>query len=166
MLARNVVRGLSLVILLLAACGCGKRMMPLAGVVRVDGKPIKKGTTVMFAGGDGVRPATGVTDEDGKFQLSTNQTGDGIMYGEYKVIVLSADNYLEVPRNGAPTERGGTAFDAYKKSVDEMRNRPQKKGMLPLEYANPQTTPLKWRVPEDGTEAVFDIKTSDAPAKP
>lgn len=146
--------------LLIGACGCGQRMMPLTGVIRVDGKPIKAGATVIFTGG-GVRPASGVTDDNGAFKLSTNQNGDGIMYGEYKVLVLSPDNTIPMTRN-VPTERGTMAFDEYRKAQEAMRNRPAQKGLIPVAFTSAETTPLTWRVPDDGTEAVFDINT-DAP---
>jgi len=139
-------------------------MVPIKGTVSIDGKPVGAGTTVMFSSEGDTRPATAVTDETGAFVLTTNQPADGVMRGEYKVVIINRDNYVEVPRNGAPTARDGTAFDAYRKAMDEMRNRPPKPGALPLVYSNPSTTPLRWRVPEDGSDAHFDLKTGTAAA--
>jgi len=161
---RTILRGrFAVVVVVVSVCGCGNRMSPIKGTVTIDGKSVGAGTTVMFSAEGETRPATGVTDENGSFVLSTNQTADGVMHGEYKVVIINRDNYVETPRNGAPSGRDGSAFDAHRIAMDEMRNQPPKPGALPLIYSNPATTPLRFRAPEDGSEAVFDLKSGVAP---
>jgi hypothetical protein len=72
---------------ILVAGGCGRRvtLVPVSGVVEVDGKPLSMGAiTVAPAAG---RAAGGVIGPDGRFTLSTFEPGDGVMPGRHKVVV-------------------------------------------------------------------------------
>lgn len=73
------------------AGGCGKRRgnrpqtFPVKGVVTMGGEPLA-GATVMFnpvaSGGSG---AIALTDEQGRYKLTTFDSGDGAVAGEYRV---------------------------------------------------------------------------------
>ncbi len=84
-------------VLLLGTVGCdggGEHGVASAGgTVTLDGKPVPD-LVVTFtpqaaAGGDGNpgKSATGRTDADGKFTLSTYQMGDGAVVGTHQVAV-------------------------------------------------------------------------------
>jgi hypothetical protein len=85
--------GLVLVgLLATAGCGDGKiRRYPINGSVNVDGKPTA-GVMVIFCPVGGseelqkMRPF-GITEADGKFQLTSVQRADGAPLGQYKVLM-------------------------------------------------------------------------------
>ncbi len=75
----------------LAAAGCGGRgvtLVPVSGVVEVDGKPLATGA-ITVAPADG-RPASSMIGPDGRFTLSTFEPGDGVMPGRHKVVVIAS----------------------------------------------------------------------------
>ncbi len=74
-------------LLLFPGCSRGPQMVPVTGVVLLDGKPVE-GAAVLFSPEAGGRPADGVTDKDGKFSLQTFKSGDGAVLGKYKVAVV------------------------------------------------------------------------------
>src|SRR5215204_672559 len=79
--------GLLLSALLPLAAGCGQaKTVKVQGVVTLDGKPLP-GATVTFSPIQEGRAASGRTDTDGSFRLTTYRTDDGALPGEYKVIV-------------------------------------------------------------------------------
>lgn len=72
----------------LAVCvGCdrGPRLVPVSGVVLLDGQPVAN-AAVLFIPAEG-RPAEGTTDAEGKFTLQTFQPGDGALVGTHDVTV-------------------------------------------------------------------------------
>jgi hypothetical protein len=79
--------GLFIGMALAAATGCGRRvtLVPVSGVVEVDGKPLAGGA-ITVAPADG-RAAGGAIEADGRFTLSTFAPGDGVMPGRHKVVV-------------------------------------------------------------------------------
>ena len=79
--------GIAACIVLCVASGCGRRvtLVPVSGVVEVDGKPLAAGA-ITVAPADG-RAAGGVIDAGGRFTLTTFEPGDGVMPGRHKVVV-------------------------------------------------------------------------------
>lgn len=76
------------VVLMLAGCGRGVTLVPVAGVVQVDGQPLPGGA-ITVAPADG-RPASAVIGPDGRFTLSTFEPGDGVMPGRHQVTVVAS----------------------------------------------------------------------------
>ncbi len=78
----------------LVGCGGsqGREVANAQGEVTLDGQPISN-VVVSFSpestGPDGTpgKSATGITDEQGKFQLSTYEIGDGALVGTHRVTV-------------------------------------------------------------------------------
>jgi len=72
-----------------AGCGGGPadapKTVPAKGTVTVDGKGIAKLAVVFMP--DHGKIATGETDSEGHFTLTTNTSGDGAVVGTYKVAV-------------------------------------------------------------------------------
>jgi hypothetical protein len=153
--------GLFLVPALLACAGCGKdaKTVKVQGVVTLDGKPLE-GATVTFIpleGGSG-RMASGRTDSDGTFQLTTFRTYDGALPGEYKVTVElpQPDNYWE--GKGDPDKMDLKDKAEYYsqrspqgKAKAAARAKKAKPSPVPAVYGDAKRTPLKEIVPAEGT---------------
>lgn len=77
---------------LASLCGCsgggGDRpeTVPVSGTVMYKGQPVE-GATVSFWAEGAPRPATGVTNAQGEFQLSMFSANDGALPGENKITV-------------------------------------------------------------------------------
>jgi hypothetical protein len=83
---------------MLAAGGCsGPLMAPVKGKVTCDGKPVREAQVTFAPVGTGEserepgKPATGFTDEDGNYVLSTNKALDGALVGEHQVNIMLDD---------------------------------------------------------------------------
>ena len=136
------VRGLML--LALAAVGCGGKYSPVAveGTVTLDGQPLD-GAMVSFLPQEGAgRAATGMTDADGTFQLTTFQEGDGALPGTYRVIVTRTDAIPEPPEPLRP----GNAQKVREHYREVMAHR-DKKSSLPAVYGDETKTPFIFSVP-------------------
>jgi hypothetical protein len=72
-------------VVLFAGCG-GSQTSPVRGVVLVDGKPAAEASIQFVPQGSG-RVATGQTDAKGEFAMSTFNPQDGVMPGDYKVVI-------------------------------------------------------------------------------
>jgi hypothetical protein len=145
-----------LVVFLLAGSGCGNRLVPVEGVVTLDGKPVE-GATVMFVPTEGSgRPATGATESDGSFRLKSFDSGDGILPGNYKVTVSKIE--------GGPIPK---APEVHEEDADRMTQRMEeffktrrlsKRTLLPGIYSNAATTPLSCKVPYAG-KLMLDLQS-------
>lgn len=109
--------------------GCwssGPEMIPVRGVVTLDGKPVE-GATVGFAPKAAGRPATGTTDAAGQFSLTTFEPGDGAVPGEHVVTV-------------SKIKSSGQQFD--------MSSVPAGSDAMPLSGATPAGgIKIQWEVP-------------------
>lgn len=131
-------------IALVTVVGCGERLpdtIRVRGRVTYQGKPLSEGTIAFHpAGPPGrqlYRPAVGVLAEDGTYQLQSFRHGDGIMPGEYAVVI---ESYASRP----------TAEDS---------DRPLK-WWIPQKYGNPATSGLTATIPADaagGLQFEFDL---------
>jgi hypothetical protein len=128
--------------------GCGKPAPPpvveAAGVVRLDGKPLKK-VAVRFIptteyGADYY--ATGVTDDDGRFALTCHGQ-PGACACENQVLVLESD----IP----PKLQGEDAQLELQKYLRSLGPRP------PQKYANLTTSPLTVTVTAGRKEYNLDL---------
>lgn len=100
------------------------------------------------------RQATGTTDEQGVFTLSTIDPKDGVMPGKYKVI-LSQNLPVE------PTPEGLSADEAMLAAAKAAASKPKSKSGIPLlpdDYTRIDKTPLTQEVPAKA-EIVYDIKS-------
>src|SRR5688500_15485517 len=93
MTARNRI-SLTLAAALALSAGCGGRdlpeLAPGTGQVKLDGQPLP-GVRVSFfpAGEGGGRPATGITDDDGNYELGYIEGEEGAKVGPNKVEVTT-----------------------------------------------------------------------------
>src|SRR5690349_816330 len=111
--------------LLLLAVGCeDSRMVPVSGTVRYKGEPLPNAYVAFWPEEKGVRAATGSTDANGHYQLTTFKRYDGAFIGEYRIMIRAE----EVPE-GPPKAADDITF---------------KRGKLltPQHYSNAQTSGL------------------------
>jgi hypothetical protein len=103
------------------AAGCSDgRTAPVAGKVTLaDGTPAR-GVTVCFTDSANQTSASGVCGDDGSYELTTFELGDGAPPGTYSVTV----------HHPAP----------------EDSSQPQIRAMFHPRYENPSTTPLEFTV--------------------
>jgi hypothetical protein len=148
---------------LTAGCSNGPpppKTYPVSGTVLYKGLPVA-GASVAFLGDQNTRPALGRTDVNGKFDLTTIESGDGAAAGTYKVTVSKA-----VAPKSTPAASSGTA------SMEEHANRAKERGseppkdesgstsLLPEKYAQGATTDLSFEVKATGTNN-FPIELKD-----
>lgn len=129
--------GLAFLVTLAAGCG-GEGVAPTAevtGTVTYKGAPLEN-VNVVFTPANG-RPATGTTDAEGKFTLSTFASDDGAVPGEHRVAITST---AIPPMPGTP--------EAAK---------PQKK-LFPARYSDPAKSGLTAAVKEgEANEFKFEL---------
>jgi hypothetical protein len=125
------------------------------GVVTYRGEPLG-GATVTLAPQQGQRPAVGLSDATGRFQLTTLATGDGAMPGGYKVTVTKTDE-AEVPKNVAEMSvEEMRAYEALMMKGPMKLKEPEE--LLPAQYRDQETTPLSCEVKATGdNEFVFEL---------
>jgi hypothetical protein len=116
-------------VLLLAVAGCGSQAAYTAvrGKVTLGGKPLA-GVKVWFhpehEGKEDLPYATGMTDNEGVYTLTSNNGKDGAMVGKYRVVV-----------DWPPRER-----------TDDRTRLPPQGPPIPLPYTQATATPLSFEV--------------------
>ena len=135
--------------------GCSKSgFVRVEGIVLLDNDPVAEATVLFIPEGGTGQPAHGMTDENGKFQLSTFKENDGALPGAYKVTVTKS-----VPPPQPPEAEPGDSRSivAHFKAIKEHK---QEKSPLPAIYADVKTTPFHYTVPVDG-KLVLELKKSE-----
>jgi hypothetical protein len=119
-------------------------MAPVTGVVTVDGKPVAA-AQVLFTSPNR-RPAAGETDADGRYVLSTYETGDGAAVGSYTVTVTARPT-IQVSAAGTvgPTTRRQAVQHGAKSPV-------------PLKYSDAANPMLTVEVKPGENEIPLDLK--------
>ncbi len=83
----HTVPAMLAVLSILGGCGRGITTYPVRGTVTLDnGEPLA-GATVSMEAVDQSLSATGQTDAQGRFALSTLKPGDGVPRGKYRALV-------------------------------------------------------------------------------
>lgn len=94
-MAQNKVHIRSIALLLLVSVGLSlgcqrsQGLVPVAGYVLIDGKPLTHGDVIVAPHGQ--RPALGKLDSAGKFVLTTSEPGDGTVVGTHPVAIRAAE---------------------------------------------------------------------------
>jgi hypothetical protein len=141
------------VLLCIPGCNEGPATVPVQGVIRLDGQPLKS-ASVQFVPEDSGRDATATTDQNGRFVLSTFEPRDGALPGAYKVVVTPS-----APVQQTPTAM--TADEAMAAAAAEARratSKPAHPG-FPEKYTRADQTPLRQSVPAPG-EVEIDLKSN------
>jgi hypothetical protein len=138
--------------LLVLGSGCGgSKPVKVEGKVSwTDGSPVKR-TMVFFipTDKDNGKEASGMTDDEGNFYLTTYSDGDGALPGTYKVVFNQTKKTQEQKGQQAG---GGDVRSQYEKFMRESMGKKQKgpkseETDIPDIYLKPETTDKTWTVP-------------------
>jgi hypothetical protein len=163
-LARGLAAALLCTGAILTFAGCGSKGIPVApteGMVLLDGKPVA-GVSVTFRQAGLSMVASGKTDSEGRFQLSTYGDFDGAPVGDCVATVVAVPMDLttveaEVPmrdnssivdldeRAAANRAAKGERMQKIMKLAAE-RNRKNPPAKIPSRYGVPETSNLNFKV--------------------
>lgn len=119
--------------LLIVSSGCSNKLPDVTGVVTLDGEPLPTNeatlTTVTFSPQfDGGSIATGFTDENGQYRLSSG-TKRGVVPGEYAVAVQGKkvspppdEASLPITRPFTPNKYANTTTSGFSVQVVQGKN--------------------------------------------
>ena len=102
--------------LFVASGGCNRATgivtIPIRGEVLYKGQPLATGLVVYLPNGSGdARQASGKIESDGTFVLTTFKGGDGVVPGDYRIVVYPYDSPAGATRTReqmeAAAQRGG-----------------------------------------------------------
>lgn len=127
-----------------AAAGCGGgglETVPVGGTVTLDGKALDHGF-VRFVPVDTTkgRLATATIQKDGTFKLSTANS-DGVLLGDYKVVVECMKITNDVPEKDRELGIGGKVSE------------------IPVKYNDPEKSGLTEKI-TDGKTVTLELKSS------
>ena len=142
---------------MLITAGCNDSgLVQIEGLVTLDGEPLQSATvTFMRSDGKG-RPAAGVTNEEGFFELSSFRQNDGLPPGEYGVTISKAVDGKDFKTASKIIEEKHRA--AYKKAKSYNPEFPANKFVIPKVYRDPKKTPFSCTVPLTD-ELRFELKS-------
>jgi len=126
------------------------RVYKTEGVVVLDGKPLA-GATVVFKPKTGEFTAVGVSDESGKFRMTTFKDFDGVIEDEFQVSVEKIEWVPTRPRSTQPASDGGVDLPPLKQVVH-----------TPVKYADFDKSGLKAVVTATGPNA-FEFELISKP---
>jgi 5-hydroxyisourate hydrolase-like protein (transthyretin family) len=143
----------------LGLAGCPKTgsltgLVPASGTVTMNGSPVAGATVTFFPTqqGAGVHAASAMTDETGKFQLTTLTAGDGVMAGNYQVTIMKRE----------VTSKAYTAEEAQKYMSEHKKPPPvESKDSIAEKFSRSGTSGLTATV-SAGAQNVFNF-TVEAP---
>ena len=163
MMRKAQLLGAFSVILGAAIVGCGggvetPETVPVSGTVMYNGNPVP-GATVSFMSDAAPRAATGITDSEGKFQLSTFGANDGAIPGEHKVTVtkIEGEQAASTSPNTAMMNDPSAMANAYQQQA-QGAGAQGPKSALPEKYASLSSTPLTETVKEGQGPIVLHLK--------
>jgi hypothetical protein len=132
-------------------CGgeTGPEVYPVSGTVLYNGNPVE-GAVVAFQGETATKLATGTTDPQGRFQLTTYEADDGAVPGKHKVTVT------KITGGGG----GGSGTASMEEAYESTESATQAKNELPSKYEVAGTSPLEFTVSADDTND-FKIELTD-----
>lgn len=151
---------LCLFVALILVSGCGEgggaATVKVKGVVMAGGKAVD-GAVITFYSKSGGEAASGRTDAEGKFQLTTRKPNDGAVPGDYIVTVAKAGSEATVMSYDAT--QGGGMSPEYIASMKNAAKPPKEvKGLLPAKYASVKESGLVRTVTASGpNEFDFDL---------
>lgn len=150
--------GLVLAGLTLVGCG-GPGTIPAEGTLMVDGKPLE-GVVVLFKPKtpEG-KPASGTTDADGNFVLTTEINGDGAFPGEYSVGISKYESEgPELPTDVDPNDPN--SMDAVYEALDKQGRGSKSKSVIAKRFNSPDTSGISATVSDNAEENKFSFEAS------
>ena len=137
---------------LVAGCSGDARVSVVQGTVTLDGKPVAD-ASVTFMPTEGGRPAFGITDASGKFQLSTFATGDGALLGIHTVTIMAVDEQVSSKTEKLAEEYGSLT------EVMRPNARPKQVWRTPQRYSEAETSGLEFEVKRGENQADFALQS-------
>jgi hypothetical protein len=133
---------------LTAGSGCGGPGKPIKteGLITLHGNPVAAATVTFHPEGGQGRLATGMTGDDGVFQLQTFAPDDGALPGDYKVTVIKTEGVAPPPAGNDPAKHK----EWMMKTMFKKPTQKAPASRLPKEYADASKTPLRVHVPHGG----------------
>ena len=143
--------GLVWLVSVLAGCEGATKLYPASGTVTYRGQAVD-GATVTFRCEEANAIATGTTDAQGRFELTTYKSGKGAVAGKHKVTVTK----MSAPSGAAS---GSLSMEeAMKQPGPQAQAEP--KHLLPQKYADPARPALEFTVSAEGPND-FQIDLTD-----
>lgn len=145
-------RALSVGLLLLTACGCGRGNYPevatVTGTVTLDGNPLED-AEITFAPKDG-RASSGRTDAKGQYDLSYTKNIRGAVLGEHRVMIRKIiEDYskaksraaatIDTKQNALDKEAGFIPDDDESPAGNLPAVEPELINMTPARYSGPES---------------------------
>ena len=131
----------SLVLLsVVALVGCKSDrplIVPVSGVVTIEGKPLANAAIAFMPVGGG-RFGYGATDEDGQFKIGTFTDSDGAIVGEHRISITLQDIISPAAMGRTPEEE--EEMDRRGESLWVFKSR------IPEKYASPETSGISVNV--------------------
>ncbi|MEM8678374.1 MAG: hypothetical protein AAGF97_03365 [Planctomycetota bacterium] len=150
-------------LVLLVSAGCGEGTVKVRPKFLYDDQPLA-GAAISFirVNGEQGRAAFGTTDEDGVAQLTTFEPYDGVLEGNYNVVVIKAPEnpytYDEVELNDNVDQDKLLQMSAMQQAGQAaVQQRKRKRTILPERYADMSQTPLKCEVTRGVRDVVFKL---------
>ena len=114
---------------------------PATGIVTHIGKPVE-GATITFVPAINPVPAYGITDAEGKFELTTYEQDDGAIVGEHFVTINKTTG--ATPPSGPPStgNEDPEDFENYNPPSLGVTPPPVVQHLLPERYSRPDTSGL------------------------
>ncbi len=141
-----------------AGCGGGVKAKPVktSGVlVWEDGSPVGD-VTITFAPVDTAKgmSASALTGKDGTFEMTTKNSGDGVVPGEYKVVITQSTllDSSTMPKEGQDVTK------AMAEWAKKQGGKP--KAAVPAVFTKQDTTPLKWTVEGENKDVKLKVRKS------
>jgi hypothetical protein len=138
--------------LLLAAVGPGcsseperPPSYPITGTVTWKGEPVEGARVVFVPAAEGVEPAVGITDAQGRYSATTFSNGDGAQAGDYQVKVSKYD--VTPPTREEMEKYKELTYEQEQAiySEDELPT-PPAKNLLPKKYESETTSGISHKV--------------------
>jgi hypothetical protein len=152
-------------VLALSLSGCGGAStppVPVTGKVLAGGKPVEGAIiTFLSQAKEGGRSASGRTDKDGTFKLTTAKTDDGAPPGEYTITIAKQESKtgggnapIDINASGGP----GAAYGQAMAAAGSGNMSKVMKDLLPAKYASAATSGLTRTVVKgEKNEFEFDL---------
>lgn len=134
---------------LLSGCGPSKpEIVPVTGVVTLDGRPVEKAGVALVPPGElsGLLPACGLTDAEGNVSLTTEKVGSGVVPGDYQITVTKKETTgMLADKKGL---EGGIAPGGFKV-----------RWLIPQKYASPTTSGMTVQVKSGMEPLKIELKS-------
>ncbi len=137
----NTCRLALFVLLVVQGSGCGgqsndhwlqsrPKTLKAEGVVLLQNAPLSGATVIFTPTQKGSKGSVGITDQNGRFNLTTFSSGDGAISGEYVVSVTKINTDAQQVSDSAPiSDAGSSQVKPVASSIPEQYSDPAKSGL-------------------------------------